>query len=383
MARNVEKNNKDLMILVGAGGTSGHINPALTLADYTKAQKPTTEIVFCGLKDSLEADIVTKAGYKLDFIKAVVLPSKGSKRKLRWLRETVSGIKQCLRCIKKYKPDVVVSTGGFVGSPLVFAALLSRIPVLLHEQNALPGRSNRFFGPYSKAVCISFKESEKYFKAKTKTVLTGNPVSSDFFNANKEEARDILNIDQDAFQIVIMGGSLGAKTLNNAVMDIVASGKWAQLIQDHPNLYLTISTGMNKGKEIKDSLSVIPHIHASEYLYNGQTWLAAADLFIGRAGAMTCSEIAALGLPSILVPFPFAKDDHQTINAKTLSDIGAALLCRDRDFTADYLYEKILYFLTTKQRLSDMSVLAKSKGLPDATAKIYSTLMQVVADGKK
>lgn len=380
MKRMASKRN--FTMLIGAGGTSGHINPALTLANYTKEQNPEAEIVFCGLKDSLEAEIVARAGYKLEYIRAVVLPSRGSRKKLRWLRENISGVWQCLKYIRRYKPDIVVSTGGFVGSPLVFAGLLLKKPVLLHEQNALPGRSNRFFGPFCKAVCISFAESVKYFKPKTRTVLTGNPVSAGFFKLTKEEARRKLNIAEDVFHIVMMGGSLGARSLNNAVADLVESGKWAAMIAEYPNLFLTISTGMQRGKEICRQLSAVPNITASEYLYDGLFWMASADLFVGRAGAMTCAELAALGLPSILIPYPYAADDHQTFNARTLTDVGAALMCRDQEFSAEYLHEQILMLIKDRVGLATMGKQARTKALPNATAKIHDTLLRVIRNGR-
>lgn len=380
MKRMASKRN--FTMLIGAGGTSGHINPALTLANYTKEQNPEAEIVFCGLKDSLEAEIVARAGYKLEYIRAVVLPSRGSRKKLRWLRENISGVWQCLKYIRRYKPDIVVSTGGFVGSPLVFAGLLLKKPVLLHEQNALPGRSNRFFGPFCKAVCISFAESVKYFKRKTRTVLTGNPVSAGFFKLTKEEARRKLNIAEDVFHIVMMGGSLGARSLNNAVADLVESGKWAAMIAEYPNLFLTISTGMQRGKEICRQLSAVPNITASEYLYDGLFWMASADLFVGRAGAMTCAELAALGLPSILIPYPYAADDHQTFNARTLTDVGAALMCRDQEFSAEYLHDQILMLIKDSVGLATMGKQARTKALPNATAKIHDTLLRVIRNGR-
>ncbi len=377
-----ETSKRKFTMLIGAGGTSGHINPALTLANYTKEQNPEAEIVFCGLKNSLEAEIVARAGYKLEYIRAVVLPSRGSRKKMRWMRENITGIRQCMKYIRRYKPDIVVSTGGFVGSPLVFAGLLLRKPVLLHEQNALPGRSNRFFGPSCKAVCISFAESVKYFKRKTKTVLTGNPVSADFFKLTKEEARCKLNIAEDVFHVVLMGGSLGARSLNSAVVDLVESGKWASMVEEYPNLFLTISTGMQRGKEICQQLSDVPNITASEYLYDGLSWMASADLFVGRAGAMTCAELAALGLPSILVPYPYAADDHQTFNARTLTDIGAALMCRDQDFSAEYMYSQILILMKNRAGLAAMGKQARTRALPNATAKIHDTLLQVIRDGR-
>jgi UDP-N-acetylglucosamine--N-acetylmuramyl-(pentapeptide) pyrophosphoryl-undecaprenol N-acetylglucosamine transferase len=373
---------RNFTMLIGAGGTSGHINPALTLANYTKEQDPEAEIVFCGLTNSLEAEIVARAGYKLEYIRAVVLPSRGIRKKLRWLRENISGVCHCMKYIRRYKPDIVVSTGGFVGSPLVFAGLLLRKPVLLHEQNALPGRSNRFFGPFCKAVCISFAESVKYFKRKTRTVLTGNPVSAGFFKLTKDEARRKLNIAEDVFHVVMMGGSLGARSLNNAVADLVESGKWAAMIAKYPNLFLTISTGMQRGKEICQQLSAAPNITASEYLYDGLFWMASADLFVGRAGAMTCAELAALGLPSILIPYPYAADDHQTFNARTLMDVGAALMCRDQEFSAEYLHDQILMLIKDSAGLANMGKQARTKALPNATAKIHDTLLQVIRDGR-
>ncbi len=374
--------DREIKIMVGAGGTSGHINPAITIADYVTTKSEKTEIVFCGLRDSLEEEIVRRSGYEFKYIRARVLPNN-NRKKMRWILENTSGIRQCVKYVKKIRPDIIISTGSYVGSPLVFAGLLMKVPVLLHEQNALPGRSNRLFGHRCDAVCISFEESKQYFKDKTNTVLTGNPIASKYFTATKSEAREKINIDQDIFHIVIMGGSLGASTLNQAVMGLVESGKWLQLIETYPNLYLTISTGMRRGAEISRDLSQTPHINASEYIFDGADWMASADIFIGRSGAMTCSEIAALGMPSILVPYPYASDNHQYYNALALADVGAAVICDDADFTPEYLQDAIIEFVNDKQRLAEMGRQAKSKRLPEATAEIYDALIKVIDDDRK
>lgn len=377
-----EVNNKGLKIMMGAGGTSGHINPAITIADYSKAKNENVEIVFCGLRESLEEEIVRRSGYEFKYIRAKVLPNK-NRQKLRWILENTSGIRQCIKYIKEIRPDIVVSTGSYVGSPLVFAGLMMKIPVLLHEQNALPGRSNRLFGHRCQAVCISFEESRQYFREGTATVLTGNPISPMFFSATKSGSRDEISLAQDIFHIVMMGGSLGSSTLNEAVQGLAESEKWLQLIDTYPNLYLTISTGMRRGSEICKKLSKVPHINASEYIFDGALWMASADLFIGRSGATTCSELSALGKPSILIPYPYASDNHQYYNALALADIGAAVICDDADFTPEYLHDTIKHFINDKERLAEMSRQAKTKGLPEATTKIYETLIKVIENDRK
>lgn len=375
-------NDRGIKIMMGAGGTSGHINPAITIADYAKTRNKDTKIIFCGLRDSLEEEIVRRSGYEFKYLRARVLPNN-NRKKIRWIMENTSGIRQCMKYIKDFRPDIIVSTGSYVGSPLVFAGLLKKIPVLLHEQNALPGRSNRLFGHRCDAVCISFEESRQYFKAKTNTVLTGNPIASVFFTASKPESREKIGFDQSVFHIVMMGGSLGANTLNEAVMGLVDSGKWLQLLDAYPNLNLTISTGMRRGAEICQNLSQAPHINAHEYIFDGASWMASADIFIGRSGAVTCSEIAALGMPAILVPYPYASDNHQYYNARVLADIGAAVICDDANFTPEYLHDVIKKLINDKESLVEMGRQAKSKGLPGATAEIYETLMKVIDDDHK
>lgn len=370
--------DRKIRIMIGAGGTSGHINPALNIANHIKNNVKEAEILFFGIRGNLEDEIVKRAGYEMEYIKAKVLPSANSCKKIRWLLENSKGVVQCLRHIRNFKPDIVISTGSYVGSPLVISAIMLRIPVVLHEQNAMPGRSNRLFGKRCAAVCISYRESEKYFKAGTKTVLTGNPIDPAYFQLQKKEARAHLSIKDEIDHIVIMGGSLGAQRLNEALLALVESGGWDRLIEDYPQLNITISTGKKRGAAVCEKLSRARQIKCSNYLFDGLYWLASSDLFIGRAGAMTCAEVAGLGLPSILVPYPYAADDHQLYNAKTFADIGAAILCLDQDFSPAYLDKTIRDLLNNKESLQEMGNKSKTLGLPDATDKIFTTLIEII-----
>ena len=366
--------------MFGAGGTSGHINPAIAIADHMRRQEPESEIMFCGLAGGLEQEMTERAGYAMQAIRAFGVPEQKRAGLHRFLVENTAGLMQSRKQIKAFQPDVVISTGGYVGGPLVMAALSLGVPVLLHEQNAYPGRANRFLAPYTKSVCISFPESGKYFSRRTHLVLSGNPVAPIFFEVSREESRRKLGIPEDAFQILVLGGSLGAGSVSRAVIGLKDEPVWKRLKEER-DVRLTVATGKEQAGSYLDDANGVDGVTAVSYLHDVPHWMAAADLFIGRAGAMTCSELAAVGVPSVLVPYPHAANDHQTLNALMMKHAGAADVIPDAALSSAAMADVIFELVRSPERLADMRQAAKRHAIHDALDIIYSELRRIRKHG--
>ena len=360
-----------IKVLIAGGGTSGHINPAIAIADRIRVMDPQSEIEFCGTERGLESDIVPRSGYVMHPIRARGMPLKPSVKMAKAVGDFVAGRKSCISIIRTFKPDVVVGTGGYVCSPLISAAYHEHIPVLLHEQNAFPGRSNRLMSRRADIVCTSFPGMESSFpKAKT-VVLTGNPVKKIFFEISREAARKKLGMQADTVFLLAMGGSLGARTINQSVADLalMISGK---------NIRIVLSAGKQQFAELAEKLNGAEgNIEVKEYIYNPQTYMAAADLLICRAGAITCAEVAALGIPSVMIPYPFAAGDHQSYNAGVFEKAGASILMKDADVSARSLYDTIVPMLDNRKRMEQMGQAALSLAKPMADRDIAELVFRL------
>ncbi|MHB1484657.1 MAG: undecaprenyldiphospho-muramoylpentapeptide beta-N-acetylglucosaminyltransferase [Saccharofermentanales bacterium] len=358
--------------IIAAGGTSGHINPAIAIADEIKKREPDAQILFCGTDFGMENDIVPKHGYDLTHIDALGFPSKPSKKLFFAIKAFFNGRRQSRKLLEKIKPDAVIGTGGYVCGPVVSMAESLKIPSLIHEQNAYPGKANRFLARKADVVCISFPGAGSYFRKAKKVVMTGNPVREVFFGLTKEMARKELNIRMDEKLLFATGGSLGARTINQAVMDIARYHK-------EPGFSMILACGKKAYPSLKEEADkYFPALTLKEYIYNQHLYLAAADIVLCRAGALTCSEIAVLSKASVMVPYPYAAGDHQTFNAKTFSDIGASVLITDNDLDHAVLYEQVRGLFADPERIAKMESLAGTLALPDATSRIYDELQEII-----
>lgn len=366
-------------IVIAAGGTSGHIYPALSIADKIGSRMPDYRLIFCGVPGNLEQTMVEAEGYEFQAIAAQNMPSKQDRRYLSWIVRNVRGLRLSLALLKKERPALVIGTGGFVSAPLVAAARFLKIPYMLHEQNSVPGRANRLFAKKAHTVFISYETSRDHFADKVNLTFSGNPVRSVFQTINRASAREALNIQDDAFLVFVMGGSLGSRTLNTAVARMDEQGRWSQLMHRFSRLRIAISTGVQSDKTALSKLSIIPGmLRAESFLNDAPLWIAACDLFVGRAGAMTCAEIASQGKPSILVPFPFAADDHQTENARAMKEAGASIVFDDRDFNSDVLLKTVEDMIKSPERLQQMGENARHWSTPNAADEIADKVMAVI-----
>ena len=302
-------------------------------------------------------------GYPFKVIRAAQLPMKISKKTFKAVKEFLAGRKMCRKLLRENRPDVVVGTGGFVCSPLIAAAHKEKVPILLHEQNAFPGRSNRMMSKYAGTVCTSFPNLDHYFNKKAKIVFTGNPIRGVFSTVDRDACRTKLGLTINDTLILAMGGSLGARTVNSAIVEL------AKAITD-PNVKIILSVGKQRYKEVMEEAKNWPKsIEVFEYIQDPETYLAACDLFIGRAGAITCAEVQAVGAPSVLIPYPYAAQDHQTYNAKTFEDAKAGILLPD-DQAVEKLPGIVTELLADKERLTNMRKNARELAIYDAASRI-------------
>ena len=363
---------KNMKYVIAAGGTSGHINPAIAIADEIRKREPGAYILFCGTKFGMENDIVPKHGYEMVHIDALGFPSRPSMKFFFAVKAFFSGRKQSRKLLRDMRPDAVIGTGGYVCGPVVSMAGSMKIPSLIHEQNAYPGKANRFLARKADVVCISFPDAGKFFGKAKKIAMTGNPVREVFYGLTKQKAREELDFGQDEKILFATGGSLGARTINQAVMD---------LLRNHaePGFRIILACGKNAFQSLEEEAKkYFPVLTLKEYLYDQHLYLAAADIVLCRAGGITCSEIAILSKASVMVPYPFAAGDHQTFNARSFSDIGASIRVADKDLNHQLLYEQINDLFGDPHRIAQIGKLAGTLALPDATSMIYKELQEII-----
>ncbi len=362
-----------MRVLIAAGGTGGHVNPALAVAGEIKKQYPDAEICFVGTPDRIESKIVPAAGYPLKTIEISGFKRGFSPADIKANVKTVVRLLKSSSNVKKiiadFKPDVAVGFGGYVSGPVIRMAAKMGIPTAIHEQNAYPGVTNKALAEKVDAVMLTAEEAKKHMNCKNEPILTGLPVRGELFEADGEVSRRELGFNDKPI-ILCMGGSLGAKVINEAIVEVLVSHK-----QDSDFNYI-VSTGQN-GLWVPDELAKrgidlekASNIQVRTYIDDMARCLSAADLVICRAGASSLSEIQALGKPSILIPSPNVTENHQFHNAMALVNKGAAVIIEDKDLTGETLGNEINKLMTDKELLYSIGKNARAMAVTDATARI-------------
>lgn len=367
-------------ILFATGGTGGHINPALAVAGYIRENYPKAEILFVGTADRMEAQLVPAAGFNFKTIEiqgfSRELNFGGLKHNLKTIKLLLKSEGQAKKIIQEFDPDAVIGFGGYVSGPVLSVAARMGIPTAVHEQNAFPGVTNKNLAKKVDVVMLTAPEAEKLLKPKNPCVVTGLPIRGEIISANKEFARAEMKLDSRPL-ILSMGGSLGARAINEAVKHLIEKR------YEKNDCYYLHATGKAGSAMIEDigkeiDLSTNPQIILREYINDMDRCLAAADLVVCRAGASSLSEIQALGKPSILVPYPYAAENHQYYNAKTMSDRDAAILIEEKDFTGERLLSEVEALLADTDRLKRMGENAKAMAILDASQRITECVCKIV-----
>lgn len=366
-------------ILFAGGGTAGHINPALAVAGYIKEKHPDAKISYIGTANKLEAKLVPEKGY--DFYSIEV---QGFKRKL-----TPSGIIHNVKAVynavvasikaekllKELKPDVVVGTGGYVSGPVLKAAAKLKIKTAIHEQNAYPGVTNKMLSKSVDRVMLAMPEAESRFSLNKKPDITGNPVRSELKNMSKEKAKERLGFD-DKPVILSFGGSLGARPINEAVSELIRyyNGK-----NGHYHIHGTGKSGYKSMLDSLNDIKIDSNVDIREYISDMDVCMAAADLIICRAGAITLSELAVCRKPSILIPSPYVAENHQFHNAMTLKNVGAAEVIEEKDLSGELLIRTVESIIGDKSKLERMSKNAEKVAIDDANKRIYNIIIELMS----
>ena len=364
-----------MRVIFAGGGTGGHINPAISIADYAKSRDNSFEALFIGTERGLEKKLVPQAGYDIKYIDIAGFDRKNMLKNVEVIKKLIKSRKDCRRIIREFKPDCVVCTGGYVSGPVAMAAYKEGVNALIHEQNVYPGLTVKGSEKYVKYLALSFDETVNLLKAKEKCVVTGNPIRGEILTADKKEAREKLGIDKKF--VLIFGGSLGADRINNTVISMLPE------LKERKDIHLLFGTGernyekvCNAAKEKgitenDDNIEIVPYIN------NMAEVMAAADLVVARSGAITVSELAALKKPSVLIPSPNVVRNHQEQNAREIEKCGGAVVITEAELTPEVLFGKIAALLGDNEKLDSMSQSLETAAKTDALEKLYDLMIDM------
>lgn len=371
-----------MKVLFACGGTAGHINPALAVATELRRRVPECEILFVGNPDGMEATLVPRAGF--DF---APFRSMGIQRRLNWnnIKRNVKSV--CLlmtarnranKILRSFAPDVVMGTGSYISAPILLAAAAMHIPCMTHEANALPGVSNRMVAQKVDKFLLAVPEAEKRLPPRPDYIVTGNPVRPEILSADREAARARLGIPSGQICLLSFGGSLGAQTVNEAIADLMA---WHVPEGKLHHIHATGQYGVELLPELLRQKGVAfennPNLDIREYIHDMPECLAAADLVIARAGAMTLAELTAVGRASVLIPSPNVAENHQYHNAMVLANHQAAVVIEEKDLTGEKLVAVVKDMTADPQKLREIGLAAKALGVPDACGHITDELLKL------
>ena len=364
-------------ILFAGGGTAGHINPALAVAGYIKERHPDAKISYVGTANKLEAKLVPEKGY--DFYTIDVagfqrkLTPKGIIANVSAVKKAVVASAHCKKLLKELKPDVVVGTGGYVSGPVLKEAQKLGIKTAIHEQNAFPGVTTKMLAKNADCVMLAMPEAEKYLKLNKKPVVTGNPIRGELLKITKENARAKLGLDNRPL-ILSFGGSLGARRVNEAVSELI---KWHNSTNKFYHIHGTGKVGYEAMTASLADITLSDTVQVREYINDMDVCMAAADLVICRAGAITLGELQACSKPSVLIPSPYVAENHQFHNAMTLKKAGAAEIIEEKDLSGESLIKTVELLIENKPKLEKMGTAASKSAIIDANERIYQIIMRL------
>ena len=331
-----------MRVIFTCGGTAGHVNPALALAGYMREKDPDTAVLFVGTPTGMERELVAKAGYDYAAVEVSSfqrkLNAEGIRHNLHTLRVLASSGRQARAILRDFKPDLVVGTGGYASYPMVKAAAKAHIPTAVHESNMVPGLTTKMLEEYAGVIMVGFEDCRQHYRHPERIAVTGTPVRGDFFRRENAEGYPFRHIHA------------------------AGKGSWPVMEQKLRELGLPRS----------------PRLDVRQYIYDMDVVMAAADVVLCRAGASTISELTALGKPTVMVPSPYVTNNHQEKNARLLETHGGAVVITEPEATGGGLYDAVSAILSDSEKRSSMARAMKELGIPDATERIYDTVMALV-----
>lgn len=368
-----------MKVIFACAGTGGHVNPAIAIANVLKRKEEDISILFIGTEKGLENQLVTNAGYEIKHIKTGKIIRSVTLKNIKALTENVKGIQEAKKMIKEFEPDLVIGTGGYICGPVMLAARHFHIPYLLHESNAFPGISTKLLAKRAKAVMIGFEDARKRLKNRKNIVYTGTPAKFDevsFQRLDRMECQKKLQLKFPEKKIILVTcGSQGARKINTTILDMIKK-------YQNDNWYFILVTGENnyeevlkRKKEIEEEIKVdlSLYMQIEKFIFHMDEMYKAVDMCITRAGAMTITELAISGKPSILIPLPTAAENHQLYNARVLESIGAAKMIEQKDLTEESL-NKTIEQMCKEKTLSDMSKQCRKVIVKGVEENIYQCI---------
>lgn len=357
--------------IISGGGTGGHIFPAISIAEQLKKVVPDVEILFVGANNRMEMEKVPQAGYKI-----IGLPISGFKRSLSLKNITTvinifKSLRKARRIIKEFNPDIAIGVGGYASGPMLFAAQSNNIPTIIQEQNSYAGVTNKILGKRVKKVCVAYDNMERFFNPET-IVYTGNPIRPAIQNitCTKQESLDFFNLSNSKKTILIVGGSLGARTIN------ISIGKNLEYFTKQ-NIQVIWQTGKGYYEEAKKQATEFENVKVFDFIKQMDMAFTAADIIISRAGAGTISELCIVGKPCIFVPSPNVSEDHQTKNAQALVNKNAAILIKDTE-AVEKLGKAAVDLIEDENKIQSLSTEIKKLAIPNAAELIVNEILKLI-----
>jgi UDP-N-acetylglucosamine--N-acetylmuramyl-(pentapeptide) pyrophosphoryl-undecaprenol N-acetylglucosamine transferase len=365
-----------MRVIIAAAGTAGHINPGIAIANKIKKESPSSEVMFLGTDRGLENDLVPRAGYTLKTIEAYGLSINGIKSFKNNLK-TLKGIGEAKKIVKEFKPDIIIGTGGYICGAAILAGKRYKVPTMLHESNAFPGKAVKMLSKKVDTILISFEDARKELPNAKNIVLTGTPTKIKNLGLNKTQKEEVLRrqgLKANKPVVLVFGGSQGAKAINDAITNLINKNlnKDYQIMWAPGPLQFDIVKRRIKNLSKQDQLKIVP------YIYNMEEIMNSVDLVIARSGAMTITELSIVGKPAIFVPLPNVSNNHQEYNAKVLEKVGAARIIHNKDLNEEVLNNEIEDILNTPSLAEKMSKNAQTIAISNVEDKIYEEIKKLI-----
>lgn len=357
-----------LRVIISAGGTGGHIYPALAIINKIKEREPNSEFLYIGTHDRMEKDIIPKYGISYQPIEMYGFNRKKILANFKTIRYLLKGYRKCRKIIKEFKPDIVIGVGGYITVPVILAAHKLEIKSFIHEQNSVPGAANTFLSKYADAIGVSFKTSIKYFP-EYKTTLTGNPCSEEALKQIAVSKKSLGLTEGKKFVLIVMG-SLGSSKINNYLIE--------NIVNFEQKAYEVLLISGNESYQMFKNIKLPRNVLVVPYLEQLPRVMKQADLIVSRAGASALSEIISLELPSILIPSPYVTNNHQYKNALDLIENDAAILLEEKDLIGNALVKTIDGIIFNENRLKELKKNMKPFKVVDSSMRIYRVLKELV-----
>ena len=370
-----------MKVIIAAAGTGGHINPGIAIANKIKEENKDSEIIFIGTTRGLENDLVPRAGYELKTIDAYGLSKKISIENIKKMYKTFKGLGEADKIIKEFKPDIVIGTGGYICGAVITAAHKNKIPTMLHESNAFPGKAVKMLAKKVDTILVSFEDAKNRIKGAKNVVCTGTPVKirkKEYTINEKTKIINELELNPSKPIVLVYGGSQGAQKINEAIIEIIEN-------KTNKDYQIIWATGPKQYDIIKEKLenkniniNMIENMKIMPYIYNMEEIMNISNLIVARSGAMTITEISDLGKPSILIPLPNVSNNHQLYNARVLENVGASKIIENDILKGSMLNEEINKIVLNKEKMTDMGNKALKISIKNSTQKIYNEVNKLV-----